>query len=67
MALESIQPPTEMGTGIFSEGKDGRYVGLTTLPPSCAACLKIWEPQTPGSLRACQGCNKIALPLTFLH
>jgi hypothetical protein len=30
-------------------------VGLTTLPPSCADCLKIWEPHPPGTLRACQG------------
>jgi len=22
-------------------------VGLTNLPPSCANCLEIWEPQTP--------------------
>ena len=41
-------------------GKGGRYVGLTTLPPSCADCLEIWEPQSPGTLRACKG---IALPL----
>jgi hypothetical protein len=33
----------------------GRCVGLTTLPPSCADCLKIWEPQPPGTLWACQG------------
>jgi hypothetical protein len=33
---------------------------LTTLPPSCADCLKIWEPQTSGTLKACNG---IALPL----
>ena len=26
-------------------GKDGRCVGLTTLPPSCVECLEIWEPQ----------------------
>jgi hypothetical protein len=26
---------------------------LTTLPPSCADWLEIWEPQHPGSLRAC--------------
>ena len=26
-------------------GKGGRCVGLTTLPPSCADCLEIWEPQ----------------------
>ena len=25
-------------------GKGGRYVGVTTLPPSCAECLEIWEP-----------------------
>jgi len=29
--------------------------GLTTLPPSCADCLEIWEPQPPGTLRACPG------------
>ena len=33
--------------GIFLlGGKGGRCVGLTTLPPSCADCLEIWEPQT---------------------
>jgi hypothetical protein len=36
-------------------GKGGRCVALTTLPPSCAECLKIWEPQPPGTLRVCQG------------
>jgi len=39
--------------GIFPGSKGGRYVGLTTLPPSCAHCLEIWEPQTSGTLRAC--------------
>jgi hypothetical protein len=24
-------------------------------PPSCADCLEIWEPQLPGTLRACPG------------
>jgi hypothetical protein len=33
----------------------GQCVGLTILPPSCADCLEIWEPQPPGTLRACQG------------
>ena len=33
----------------------GRCVGLTTLPPSCADCLEIGEPQPPGTLRACPG------------
>ena len=54
MALGSTQPLTEMSTGNISWGvKSGRYVGLTTLPPSCADCLEIWEPQPPGTLWAC--------------
>jgi hypothetical protein len=44
-------------------GEGGRCVRLTTLPPSCADCLEIWEPQSPGILRAC---NVIALPLPFI-
>jgi hypothetical protein len=32
-------------------GKGGRCVGLTTLEPSRAGCLEIWEPQT--SVQAC--------------
>ena len=39
----------------FLGGKGGRCVGLTTLPPSCVDCLEIWEPQPPGTLRACPG------------
>jgi len=39
----------------FLWGKGGRCVGLTTLPPSCAVCFQIWEPQPPGTLRACPG------------
>ena len=36
-------------------GKSGRCVWLTTLPPSCADCLEIWEFQPPGTIRACPG------------
>ena len=39
----------------FLGGKGGWCLGLTTLPPSCADCLKIWESQPPGTLRACPG------------
>ena len=39
----------------FLGDKSGRCQGLTTLPPSCADCLEIWEPQPPGNLRACPG------------
>ena len=39
----------------FLGGKDGRCVGLTNLPTSCADCLEIWEPQLPGTHRASPG------------
>ena len=39
----------------FLGGKGSWCVGLKTLPPSCADCLVIWEPQPPGTLRACPG------------
>ena len=35
---------------IFPVGKGGRCVGLINIPPSCADCLEIWEPQPPGTL-----------------
>ena len=52
MALGLTQPLTEM-----SKGKDkvGLCVGLTTLQPSCVNYLKMWEPQSPGTLWACSG------------
>jgi hypothetical protein len=51
--------------GCFLGGKGGRCVGLTTLPPSCADCLKSGSLnllETPGLVEACKG---IALPFTF--
>jgi hypothetical protein len=51
----------------FLGGKGSRCVGLTTLPPSCADCLEIWEPQPPGTLRASPGCNGIAVPLPLCN
>jgi len=36
-------------------GKGGRCVKLTTLPPSCADCIEIWERQPPGILWASPG------------
>ena len=39
--------------GIFPGGKGGRCVELTTLPASWAPCYEIWDPQPPGTLRAC--------------
>jgi hypothetical protein len=39
----------------FLEGKGGRCVGLTALPPLCANFLQIWEARPLGTLRACPG------------
>ena len=43
--------------------KDGRCVGLTTLPPSCADYLKILEPKPSATLRPCLDLCRIAVPL----
>ena len=48
-------------------GKGGRCVGLTTLPLSCADCLEIWEPQPPGTLRACSGLYWDCFTITFTY
>ena len=40
--------------GMFLGGKGSRCLGLTTLPLSCADRLEIWEPQPPGTLKACK-------------
>jgi hypothetical protein len=47
----------QYGPGVDSASNRNEYQEyfLTTLPLSCADCLKIWEPQPPGTLRVCQG------------
>ena len=45
---------------IFPWDKDGRCVGLTSLPPRCVDCLEIVEPQGP-----VQASSRKALPFTF--
>jgi hypothetical protein len=56
MALGLTQPLTEMSIRYISCGvKAVPCVGLTTLPPSCADCLEIWELQPSVTLRACPG------------
>ena len=39
----------------FLEGKGRQCVRLTPLPPAHANCLEMWEPQPPGTHRACTG------------
>jgi hypothetical protein len=52
--VDSVSNRTEYQE-YFLGGKGCRCLGLTTLSPSCADCLEIWEPQPPGTLRACPG------------
>jgi len=56
-----------MSTRNISWGeKDGRCLGLPTLPPSRAECLEIWKTYAPGNFWACPGvyrdCFTFALP-----
>ena len=59
-----------MALGSTPGDKGGRCVELKTIPPSCADCLEIWEPQPPGTLRACPGLyrdeSKQSNPITSL-
>jgi hypothetical protein len=50
---------------ILPRGKDGRCVGLTTLPTSCADCLEILEPQPPGTPKGLS--RPVAGKLYLLH
>jgi hypothetical protein len=63
MDLGLNQPLKEISK---DKGKDGRCVGLTTLPPSCVDCLEVWEPQPPGNLRACSGLKWESFTFTSL-
>jgi hypothetical protein len=68
MALGSTQPLTGMSTrNTFWGSKGGWCVGLTTLPPSCADCLEIWEPQPPGTLWVCPGLQWDCFTLGLSH
>ena len=62
MAMGWTQAATEMRT-INSKG--GWCLELTNVPPSCADCLEIWEPQPPGTLGACPGLYRDCLAFTF--
>jgi hypothetical protein len=68
MALRSTQPLREMSARkYFLRGKGDRCAGLTNLPLSCADCLESWEPQPPGTLKACPGLSWNCFTITFLH
>jgi hypothetical protein len=39
---------------------------MSTFITSCVDCLEIWVPQPPGTLRALQACNGIALHVILM-
>jgi hypothetical protein len=54
MVQGSMQSLTGLSTRNISwGGKGDKCTGLTTLPPSCVDWLNSWEPQQPGTFRAC--------------
>jgi hypothetical protein len=65
MAPRSTQPLTEISQHqeYFPKDEGGRCLGLTTLPPSCAVCLEIWEPQPPEPSGSVQADAETGLPL----
>ena len=71
MAVGSTQPVTEMRTRNISwggrgrAGRKGQGLRLTTIQPSCADCLEIWSPQTPGTLQAAIGLYRDCLTFTL--
>jgi hypothetical protein len=65
MALGSTQPLMKMSTRNISGGKGGRYVRLTTSPPSRAECREIWEPKSPGAHWATPGLLWDSFTFTF--
>jgi len=46
----------------FLGGEGSQGVELTTLPPSCAKCHKIWEPQPPNPKGLSRPVTGTALP-----
>ena len=50
----------------FLGGKSGRCLTTTTLPPSCADCLEIWDLKLPGTLRACPGLYRDCFTFTYV-
>ena len=50
----------------FVGGNGGRCVGLTALPPSCADCLEIWDPQPPATRRVFPGLYRDCFNFTLI-
>ena len=67
MTLGSTQPLVKMSIRNIPWGKSGRWVRLTTSPPSHAECHEIWEPKPPGTLWATLGLLWDPFTFTFIY
>jgi hypothetical protein len=47
-------------------GTDSWCIGLTTVPPSCADYLEIWEPQPPGTQGVCPGLYRDRFTFSYI-
>jgi hypothetical protein len=65
-SASNINKYQEYFLGGGGEGKGGRCVGLTTLPPFYVDCLDIWEPQPPGTFRGSPGLYTYCFTFTRL-
>jgi hypothetical protein len=61
---QSLRPPCSPGVNWASNRNEYQGTELT-LPPSCAKCPEIWEPQPPAALRACPGLYRDSFTCTF--
>jgi hypothetical protein len=51
----------------FMGGKGGRFIGLTSIPPSYAYCVEIWEPLTSEPSGPLHACRRIDIVLFKFH
>jgi hypothetical protein len=63
LEVDSASNRNEYQKHFLGRGKCGQCVGLTTLPPSCADCLEIWELQPSWNL---QGLPRSLMGLLWL-
>ena len=60
-----VEPDSKNEYQDIPEGKGGRCVRVTTLPPSCAECLEIWSLNRSEPFWPHRPVIGIALPLPF--
>jgi hypothetical protein len=65
-SITSFRQPLGLTQSVTEMSQGGQRIELTNLRRSCAHCLEIWEPQTPGTLRACLGLQRDCFTFTIV-